>query len=316
MVLYTESLMVEKLQTACLCASMIIAGWVCAKRLLYHGQCPRFGGPRGIPWFGNLFQLKEQPWLQYTEWHKQHGPIYSLDFAGQAVLVIGNAKIAADLLDRRSSIYSDRPRFIMAAEILTNGMNLAFARYGDRWKRMRRAANFGLSAKVVVDYAPILEREAINLARGLLHLQAGTIDLELRRTAAATVLGVVYAHPDVKVDDPVVQKVDAYVTRMLKAALPGNYLVDIFPLMIYLPSWLAKWKRDGYAWFEKDTNMFIALLNEAKSGLDNGTRPECFVAKLTAPGSGFGLDATETAWLAGMMFGAGGEALPPSVSLF
>lgn len=47
---------------------------------------------------------------------------------------------------------------------------------------MRRAANFGLSAKVVVDYAPILEREAINLARGLLHLQAGTIDLELRRS--------------------------------------------------------------------------------------------------------------------------------------
>lgn len=40
-------------------------------------------------------------------------------------------------------------------------------------------------------------------------------------------LGVVYAHPDVKVDDPVVQKVDAYVTRMLKAALPGSSRICI-----------------------------------------------------------------------------------------
>ena len=30
-------------------------------------------------------------------------------------------------------------RFIMATEILTGGMNLAFAPWGNRWKRMRKA---------------------------------------------------------------------------------------------------------------------------------------------------------------------------------
>ena len=34
--------------------------------------------------------------------------------------------------DRRSNVYSDRPRFIMGSEILTGGMLIAFLGYGDR----------------------------------------------------------------------------------------------------------------------------------------------------------------------------------------
>ena len=34
--------------------------------------------------------------------------------------------------DRRSNIYSDRSRFIMASEILSGNMNLALISYGDR----------------------------------------------------------------------------------------------------------------------------------------------------------------------------------------
>ena len=41
------------------------------------------------------------------------------------------------------------------------------------------------------------------------------------RTAAAMILGAVYAYPPIEIGDPVVQKVENYVDRMLKAALPG-----------------------------------------------------------------------------------------------
>ena len=33
--------------------------------------------------------------------------------------------------DRRSAIYGDRPRMIIANEILTNGLNIGLMRYGD-----------------------------------------------------------------------------------------------------------------------------------------------------------------------------------------
>ena len=91
------------------------------------------------------------------------------------------------------------------------------------------------------------------------------------RTAAATVLSAVYAYPPIKLSDPIVVKVENYVERMLKAALPGNYMVDFFPAMMYIPTWLAKWKREGYAWFKRDTDMFLGLVDEVKQGLVRAT---------------------------------------------
>ena len=69
-----------------------------------------------------------------------------------------------------------------------------------------------------------------------------------------------------------VAKVEDYVARMLKAALPGNYLVDFFPWMMYIPAWFpgATWKREGYAWFRKDTDMFVGLVKQTESALVNG----------------------------------------------
>lgn len=64
-------------------------------------------------------------------------------------------------------------------------------------------------------------------------------------------------------------KVEDYVSRMLKAALPGNYLVDFFPWMKHIPSWApgAAWKREGYEWYRKDTNMFLGLMQQTETEL-------------------------------------------------
>ena len=55
-----------------------------------------------------------------------------LSGAGQPIVVINSLKPAFELLERRSGNYSDRPRFIMAQEILSGGLILAMLKYGDR----------------------------------------------------------------------------------------------------------------------------------------------------------------------------------------
>lgn len=69
------------------------------------------------------------------------GPVVYLNIAGQNTIVLGTHKAAADLLDRRAGIYSDRPRNIVAGELLTGGLVFAFAQHNDVWKRMRRASH-------------------------------------------------------------------------------------------------------------------------------------------------------------------------------
>ena len=44
--------------------------------------------------------------------HLNSGPLTYLTVGGQGILVLNTHRVAADLLDRRGHIYSDRPRMI------------------------------------------------------------------------------------------------------------------------------------------------------------------------------------------------------------
>jgi hypothetical protein len=54
-----------------------------------------------------------------------------LNALGQPILIINGLKTAFELLDRRASIYSDRPRLIVANGILCGGLFTASMSYGD-----------------------------------------------------------------------------------------------------------------------------------------------------------------------------------------
>ena len=54
-----------------------------------------------------------------------------LNALGQPILVFNSLKAAAELLDRRAYISSDRPRLIVANEILCGNLFTAFTYYGD-----------------------------------------------------------------------------------------------------------------------------------------------------------------------------------------
>jgi len=49
------------------------------------------------------------------------------------MVVLNTHKVATDLLDKRASIYSDRPRLIVASEIMSRGLILGFMRSNDTY---------------------------------------------------------------------------------------------------------------------------------------------------------------------------------------
>ena len=59
------------------------------------------------------------------------GDVIYLNAAGQPMVILNSQKVAADLLDRRAGIYSDRPRNIVASDIMTGGLLVVFTRYND-----------------------------------------------------------------------------------------------------------------------------------------------------------------------------------------
>lgn len=78
----------------------------------------------------------------------------------------------------------------------------------------------------------------------------------------------VYGTPPIESkDDPLVARIMEHMDRLVKSTLPGSFLVDIFPIMMYIPSWLAPWKREGLEWHRKDSIMFQEFMGEVKTNV-------------------------------------------------
>ncbi len=54
-----------------------------------------------------------------------------LNVFGQSIIVLNSLKVAFELLDQRANIYSNRPRFIVACDILCGKLFIPLMPYGD-----------------------------------------------------------------------------------------------------------------------------------------------------------------------------------------
>jgi hypothetical protein len=68
-------------------------------------------------------------------------------------------------------------------------------------------------------------------------------------------LKCIYGWPDLEPGSSLIQHLHALTARITNAVLPGSFLVDSIPILKYLPSWIASWKRDGQEWHRQETAM-------------------------------------------------------------
>ncbi|KAH9042035.1 cytochrome P450 [Lactarius pseudohatsudake] len=264
-------------------------------------------GPRGYPIIGNILELRSQQWLKFTEWRKQYGDVIYLSAAGQPVVVLNSQKAAADLLDRRAGIYSDRPVNVVASNILTGGLLLVFTRYNDIWRRMRKAAHEGLNKGVVKDFHAIQTKEALILASDGLNEPTEWFK-HLHRASASMILSIVYDQPTIKPgQDYDVGPINDFVQRLTLAAYPGAHFVEFFPWMQYIPSRFAAWKRNAEYWYRQDSAMFEGLFNSVHVNSVNGDDRPSLCATLIRDAGRHNLSNRENSWLAATMYSAGAE---------
>ena len=129
---------------------------------------------------------------------------------------------------------------------------------------MRKVAHEALSGSSAITFQPLQEKGAALLAARLLRTPEGW-NAHIGHIVASSMLAIIYRWSWVDPQtDSVVRQIFDLSHRIAYAAVPGNSSVDIFPWMIYMPEWMAKWKRTGRACFRKDTDMFVSLMNHVK----------------------------------------------------
>lgn len=81
--------------------------------------------------------------------------------------------------------------------------------------------------------------------------------LTTRRSTSSNILTATYGWPRLTDEHiPLVKRIHAHTARLSNACIPGTSMVDLFPILNYLPSWFAKWKQDALEWHQRESEMF------------------------------------------------------------
>jgi cytochrome P450 len=222
-------------------------------------------GPTPLPFLGNKFQLpKSKPWIQFQEWSKIHGPIFTIWIGRKPTIVISDPNIAVELMEKRSSKYSSRPRMVAMGEILWDGASILVQPYGKEWSIRRKLLHQALTPKALRLYRPVQTAEASRLCHQLLEIPANWEKL-LERYTSSIVFSVAYGHRIDSLNADVIQKRFQFMHTAASLNVPGAYLVESFPILKHIPDFLAPWKSSikSHGRQEAAANMSLVALVRA-----------------------------------------------------
>ncbi|GJN91185.1 hypothetical protein Rhopal_004203-T1 [Rhodotorula paludigena] len=265
-------------------------------------------GPKPGFFVGNRNQAPAaKPWRWFKDLNDQYGDVVYLRMGQTPTIVLGSAQAAWDLLEKRSNIYSSRPRFIMGQELLSNNMRGLMSGYNDTWRRWRKVLHGSFMQKAADSYKPIQNLESKQLQHDLLTTPDNFRD-HLERYAASVIVTVNYGRRVTNIwTDRVVCENRRSMDVLTSVNIPGKYLVESLPILLKLPNFLTPWRTLAFEHRKKDVELYLGLVNEVKEKMERGVAPYSFAKQLIENQEKFGMTDLEVAYTCSTPFGAGVE---------
>ncbi|KAG9104363.1 hypothetical protein FRC06_003169 [Ceratobasidium sp. 370] len=211
----------------------------------------------------------------FHEMSKELGSdLLSLSFFGMTIIVLNSAEAAADLLEKRANIYSNRVKPVMVASPLLVDLrdSTGLMNPSERWRKHRKIAHSRLNKQVVHVFHAQQQHQAKLLLQRISDTShrvesSEQVEVEFDRTIASTVFDLVYGYPLKDVDDPFLIDKKTLTANLNRAVVPSNFLVNIFPALAYVPEWFpgAGWKRTAREWREQKDHTIDSIFNWAKT---------------------------------------------------
>ncbi|KIJ57253.1 hypothetical protein M422DRAFT_149956 [Sphaerobolus stellatus SS14] len=226
----------------------ILAGVFFAYYLLKdRHKLPLPPGPKSLPLIGNAFDLpSSHEYLKYADWGNKYGDVVHVTALGKHIIILNSIKACVDLLEQRSAIYSDRPSLPMIHEptLMDAGWSFPAMRYSKRWKRHRRLFTHHLNPTAITQVFSERQMSAARMLLRLLVSNPNTLKKNLMYFSANLLLGIAYGYTVQSGHDPIVELAEETMAKLTEGFQP-KYLVNVFPIMKYIPTWFpgAGWKR-------------------------------------------------------------------------
>ncbi|OJT11069.1 O-methylsterigmatocystin oxidoreductase [Trametes pubescens] len=173
----------------------------------------------------------------FHEWGKTFGDIVYFEIFRTPAIVLNSLEAARDLLDKHSTIYSDRPRLVLLMEMLRS-CTLVGVPYGDQFRKHRKWMFDAAGNKPMLHgYHNIQYREVRRLLLNLFR-QPDKLSEHLHLYLAGMLLEITFGRPVRTVNNKLVCLAERVISRMNQAGRAGSVPVDFVPILRHIPSWM------------------------------------------------------------------------------
>ncbi|TRM63183.1 cytochrome P450 [Schizophyllum amplum] len=283
-------------------------------------------GPWRKPFIGNLLDMPRQdPEVSFADWGQQYGDVVHLEIFGKHIIVLNSLEAARDLMDKRSGIYSDRPRFVMLCDLMGWANATTHVHYGPRFRKHRRFVQQILNQNAIASFQNLESRQTAIALGNFLKTPDNFAD-HITSFAAGTMLKVAYGYDVEAVNDPYVQIVEqaATLTVQIGNSYPISNLVEFFPWLKNLPLWapLSGFRQQAEVVRQAVDKMMNVPFEAVKQQMSSGTNQPSFTAHLLEQYSSAGKgtisqdDEDDIKGAAGTLFAAAEDTTTCMIKVF
>ncbi|KAJ7142696.1 cytochrome P450 [Mycena epipterygia] len=259
-------------------------------------------------------------WLTFAEWGSKWGVggLCSVILLGQPIVILNSAS-AMEAMDTKGSVFSTRPRLPMAGELVGYDQTLVLMPYGARFRTFRKHfAKLIGTPGVMQQFIPLVEAETHRFLKRLLkNPNADSLSAHVRKLTGAIILRITYGIEVQEEEDPFVALIEHANDNFNAATAPGKSIIDVFPVLLYIPELLAPFKRTARTWALATKNMVEAPYLFVRRQMATGTAPISFVSSLLEDEEKMGNDEIrDVKYTASSLYGGGADTTAASLYAF
>ncbi|KAF7372855.1 Cytochrome P450 [Mycena sanguinolenta] len=222
----------------------------------------------------------ERPWETFLKWSKHFkSDILHLNAAGTSIVVLSSMEAVKELFEKRSALYSDRPRMPMLVELMEWDFAIPLMKYGDRWRCHRKMFHEVFNVGAVEQFQPQELAATHELLRRLLRDSSDVME-DLRHLTGTIIMNITYGIDIHGADDKYITMAKEGAESISIASVPGAFLVDSIPALKYVPNWIpgAEFKRKAMQWKKIGQDLLQLPFAETKQNIAAGAAGTSFTS--------------------------------------
>ncbi|KAJ4485415.1 cytochrome P450 [Lentinula aciculospora] len=236
-------------------------------------------GPKKLPLLGNSLDMPSSfQWITFSKWAERFdSDVLHLEVAGADYIVLNSYEAITDLLDKRSGIYSSRPHVTMLQDLIGWDRDLLLLPYGEDLKAHRKLFQQEFHPNNSDLHRPHERKALVIFLNNLLEAPEEWL-AHIKHMTGTIILAVAYGIDVQPKNDPNIAAAEKMIAVLNTAGIPGAFLVDVFPILKYVPHWFpgASFQRKARKWNGILAATITPPFMKVKKAMANGTAEDCF----------------------------------------